>query len=166
MPNINSQPILLTFFCTIQCRPCSFIRPFTIITQPFSEKKCIIITTVDNNNKPFFCFVIRCEEGFDNRRVESIYSDMSSCKLSKTIVAVFCVLMLLVACLGTVTMVLVRKVRLLGRRPRIKKRIVVNKSITPLTSCRPPQQQQNQQCEITIENCCNMNICETVSRTF
>lgn len=44
------------------------------------------------------------------------------------------------------------------RRPRIKKRIVVNKNVTPLTY-RP--QMNTEQCEITIENCCNMNICET-----
>lgn len=46
----------------------------------------------------------------------------------------------------------------LKRRPRIKKRIIVNKNITPLTY-RP--QPNTQQCEITIENCCNMNVCET-----
>lgn len=45
------------------------------------------------------------------------------------------------------------------RRPRIKKRIIVNKNVTPLTY-RP--QQPIEQCEITIENCCNMNVCETV----
>ncbi|KOC64648.1 Protein cueball [Habropoda laboriosa] len=45
------------------------------------------------------------------------------------------------------------------RRPRIKKRFVVSKGgVTPLTS--RPQLPDNQ-CEITIENCCNMNICET-----
>lgn len=45
-------------------------------------------------------------------------------------------------------------------RPRIKKTYVVRKNIspTPLTS-RP----STEQCEITIENCCNMNICDTVS---
>uniref|UniRef100_A0A182SYZ1 EGF-like domain-containing protein n=1 Tax=Anopheles maculatus TaxID=74869 RepID=A0A182SYZ1_9DIPT len=37
-------------------------------------------------------------------------------------------------------------------RPRITKKMVV----TPMTS-RPP----TTQCEITIENCCNMNVCET-----
>lgn len=47
----------------------------------------------------------------------------------------------------------------LKRRPRIKKRIIVSKNVTPLTD-RP---QQSEQCEITIENCCNMNVCETVS---
>nr|CAD7589615.1 unnamed protein product [Timema genevievae] len=44
------------------------------------------------------------------------------------------------------------------KRPRIKKRIIVNKNVTPLTS-RPVQ--PGEQCEITIENCCNMNVCET-----
>lgn len=48
----------------------------------------------------------------------------------------------------------------LKRRPRIKKRYIVNKSVTPLTY-RP--QSTTEQCEITIENCCNMNVCETVS---
>lgn len=45
-------------------------------------------------------------------------------------------------------------------RPRIKKTFVVQKKVsqTPLTS-RPIS---TEQCEITIENCCNMNICETV----
>lgn len=51
------------------------------------------------------------------------------------------------------------------KRPRIKKTFVVRKqarlnstSDTPLTN-RPLA---TEQCEITIENCCNMNICETV----
>lgn len=54
---------------------------------------------------------------------------------------------------------LATKVHTLRKRPRIKKRIVVNKPLAPIT-CRP---QSPEQCEITIENCCNMNICETVS---
>lgn len=43
-------------------------------------------------------------------------------------------------------------------RPKIKKTYVVHKNVTPLT-CRPT----TEQCEITIEDCCNMNICDTVS---
>lgn len=107
----------------------------------------------------------RCEE-YSNRQFEYSemsmlnHSEMPSCKLSKTMQALVVILSMFVISLGTFAVVLSRKVRSLGRRPRIKKRIVVNKSITPLT-CRP--QEQNQQCEITIENCCNMNICETVS---
>lgn len=50
--------------------------------------------------------------------------------------------------------VLITKILHLKKRPRIKKRIIMNKNVTPLTA-RPDQ------CEITIENCCNMNICET-----
>lgn len=52
------------------------------------------------------------------------------------------------------------KVYVLRKRPRIRKRIVVNKPLAPIM-CRP--QSPPDQCEITIENCCNMNICETVS---
>ncbi|XP_025405265.1 protein cueball [Sipha flava] len=90
----------------------------------------------------------------------SSHSDISQCKLRKSMFVVIFILTVLVASLGIITMILARKVRFLGRRPRIKKRIVVNKSITPLTYSRQPPE-QNQQCEITIENCCNMNICET-----
>lgn len=52
-------------------------------------------------------------------------------------------------------------------RPRIKKTFVVRNKMdqrkmnrTPMT-CRPAAEQ----CEITIEDCCNMNICDTVSFT-
>jgi hypothetical protein len=58
------------------------------------------------------------------------------------------------------TVVLLWRVRVLRKRPRIRKRVIVNKNVTPLTACHPLPQDQ---CEITIENCCNMNICETVS---
>ncbi|KAJ8877565.1 hypothetical protein PR048_022020 [Dryococelus australis] len=54
--------------------------------------------------------------------------------------------------------ILLLKICHLRRRPRIKKRIIVNKNVAPLTS-RPPS--SGEQCEITIENCCNMNVCET-----
>ncbi|KAH0815849.1 hypothetical protein GEV33_006942 [Tenebrio molitor] len=46
---------------------------------------------------------------------------------------------------------------LLRKRPRIKKRIIVNKNVPLTYRPQPPAEQ----CEITIENCCNMNICET-----
>ncbi|XP_076172918.1 low-density lipoprotein receptor repeat domain-containing protein cueball [Ptiloglossa arizonensis] len=63
------------------------------------------------------------------------------------------------AVLILVIIVLSYYVNKLRRRPRIRKRFVVSKGgITPLTS--RPQLPDNQ-CEITIENCCNMNICET-----
>lgn len=63
--------------------------------------------------------------------------------------------------LALVIIVLSYYVNKFRKRPRIKKRFVVSKGgVTPLTS--RPQLPDNQ-CEITIENCCNMNICETVS---
>uniref|UniRef100_A0A1B6CTF3 Protein cueball n=1 Tax=Clastoptera arizonana TaxID=38151 RepID=A0A1B6CTF3_9HEMI len=63
---------------------------------------------------------------------------------------------LLCVVLLILVLLLTKKVLTLRKRPRIKKRIIVSKNITPLT-CRP----QPEQCEITIENCCNMNVCET-----
>lgn len=84
------------------------------------------------------------------------FNDSVLNKLKDPIVMVFmffAILLLLVIIAMSVAMY---KMRL--RRPRIKKRIIVNKNVTPLT-CRP--QQNSEQCEITIENCCNMNICET-----
>ncbi|KAL0871733.1 hypothetical protein ABMA27_004239 [Loxostege sticticalis] len=82
-------------------------------------------------------FVMDCNQGWDNVRDPVI-----------VVLGVLCGL-LCVACT-----VLITKVLHLKRRPRIKKRIIVNKNVTPMTA-RPDQ------CEITIENCCNMNICET-----
>lgn len=46
--------------------------------------------------------------------------------------------------------------------PKIKRRYIVNKNPSTSMTERP----HAQQCEITIENCCNMNICETVSIYF
>lgn len=45
-------------------------------------------------------------------------------------------------------------------RPKIRKKYVVHKNIEPLTY-RPT----TEQCEVIIEDCCNMNICETVSQS-
>jgi len=74
-----------------------------------------------------------------------------------------------VASLSLVALI-VHRLRLMykPKRPHIKKTFVVRKqarhnssSDTPLTN-RPLA---TEQCEITIENCCNMNICETVCHT-
>lgn len=55
--------------------------------------------------------------------------------------------------------------RIRNIRPRIKKRFIMKKNPKQQElSSRPlGQPSSNDQCEITIENCCNMNICETVS---
>jgi len=74
----------------------------------------------------------------------------------------YAVVALLAFCsvLMVVVAVLSKRVLELRRRPRIKKRIIVNKNVTqPMTS--RPTSPDGGQCEITIENCCNMNICET-----
>lgn len=43
-------------------------------------------------------------------------------------------------------------------RPKIKKTYVVRKNVTPMTYRPTP----SERCEITIENCCNMEYCDTV----
>lgn len=55
-----------------------------------------------------------------------------------------------------ITLVVVKKMNK-QLRPKIRKKYVVHKNIEPLTS-RP----MTEQCEVIIEDCCNMNICETV----
>lgn len=66
---------------------------------------------------------------------------------------------LLILSIMIIVCLLIYVIKVRKLRPRIKKRIIVNKNITPLTY-RP--QPTTEQCEITIENCCNMNVCETV----
>lgn len=84
-----------------------------------------------------------------------------SCKesvLNKTAMFVSCSVVVSLA----LVFIIVKTIRHVYKplRPRIKKTYVVHKNVspTPLT-CRP----STEQCEITIENCCNMNICDTVS---
>lgn len=81
------------------------------------------------------------------------------------------ILIISLMCFGAfavlVIAVLARRICILRRRPTIKKRIIVNKTVksqTPMT-VRPNSTSPTEQCEITIENCCNMNICETVRRS-
>lgn len=50
---------------------------------------------------------------------------------------------------------------MLRKRPRIKKRFIGSKTVTPTPLTNRPGPATDQ-CEINIENCCNMNICETV----
>ena len=68
------------------------------------------------------------------------------------------------AVLFTVVLIVVMVLSALRRwykplRPKIKKTYVVRKNVTPMTYTPTP----TERCEITIENCCNMEYCETVS---
>ncbi|XP_043493969.1 protein cueball [Polistes fuscatus] len=95
----------------------------------------------------------RCNE--NNHTSEKMINQNENCQ-SKTLIFVLIGLIVVLIILIVVMSFYLNKLR---RRPRIKKRFVVSKSgVTPLTS--RPQLTDNQ-CEITIENCCNMNICET-----
>jgi hypothetical protein len=89
---------------------------------------------------------------------------------------VFLALVAFCAVLLVIALFLAYKVMKLRRLPRIKKRIIVSKGSVPLAAgcggvvrgrgspggSGSPIVEEQQQCEITIENCCNMNVCETV----
>jgi hypothetical protein len=79
-----------------------------------------------------------------------------SCMSSSILVVTFGVVFSLVLIL--IIVVVLRKLYK-PLRPKVKKTYVVRKNFTPLT-CRPGDG-TTEQCEITIEDCCNMNICET-----
>ncbi|KAI5720860.1 hypothetical protein M8J77_012616 [Diaphorina citri] len=94
---------------------------------------------------------IDLDNGTESLTITSHEDTASSSTVSTFILALGTICTLLVV----LVMYLSLRIHKLSKRPRIKKRIIVNKT-TPLTA-RP----QPDQCEITIENCCNMNICET-----
>lgn len=139
---------------------------------------CMLIFYTDlKHNAVIFCFILlhRCPSTVGTGQYDLLQLDNSSlsidtisraslsqsCKHRVTVsYSVMAVLVVACAVLLVATVALFRRVHLLRKRPRIKKRIIVNKNVTPLTDCSPLPQDQ---CEITIENCCNMNICETVS---
>lgn len=104
--------------------------------------------------------LLRCEEGrytlIENNSTN--YSDIENFEdrfKDPMFVVLFAFSSIMFFCVIVMSVMVCR----LRRRPRIKKRIIVNKNVTPLTY-RP--QPPAEQCEITIENCCNMNVCETV----
>ncbi|KAK0183108.1 hypothetical protein PV327_001178 [Microctonus hyperodae] len=97
-----------------------------------------------------FC---RCSERNSTNQEYNIFDYDSWVNLLITIFSI------IVGILTIIVIILSYFVNKYRRRPRVKKRFVVSKSgITPLTS-RP--QLPDDHCEIMIENCCNMNICET-----
>ncbi|XP_012231553.2 protein cueball isoform X1 [Linepithema humile] len=108
------------------------------------------VANVTNRVESFSEAPCRCTDA--NRTAERI---ISAGLENSTILPIF---VALTGLFLLTTVVLSYYVNKLRRRPRIKKRYVVGKGVTQLTS--RPQIPDNQ-CEITIENCCNMNICET-----
>ncbi|XP_047364111.1 protein cueball isoform X1 [Vespa velutina] len=98
------------------------------------------------------CGLICAENNYTSEKMLTLNENCESKTLLFVLIALIIVLIILI-------LVMSFYLHKLRRRPRIKKRFVVSKGgITPLTS--RPQLTDNQ-CEITIENCCNMNICET-----
>lgn len=102
-----------------------------------------------------FCLLFSCT-GSDHRNV--VMEPMCSNKALNTTTIIVSISVVLALCLVLIIVVLMRYYRK-PLRPKVKKTFTINKKIrsTPMTY-RPT----TQQCEITIEDCCNMNICDTV----
>ncbi|KAM3966373.1 low-density lipoprotein receptor repeat domain-containing protein cueball isoform 2-T2 [Aphomia sociella] len=151
-------------------------RPVCKCSEDYEGSRCETLKLVDNghkieqysfapNTEPCNCTQeqnISHSVGFSSetlRHDDVQYLEVSNCSDGWDPIRdpVIMVLGILCGLLCITCTVLVTRIMQLKKRPRIKKRIIVNKNVTPMTA-RPDQ------CEITIENCCNMNICETVDR--
>ncbi|XP_046397865.1 protein cueball [Ischnura elegans] len=123
-----------------------------------------------------------CPPSSNNNEVYSIgkgnantTTDSSSPTSYPIISPIFLVPVAICLVLLVIALFLAYKVMKLRRLPRIKKRIIVSKGSVPLAAgcggargrgspgggASSPIVEEQQQCEITIENCCNMNVCET-----
>lgn len=81
---------------------------------------------------------------------------------NNTIIIVLVVGVVLCLCLVLLIVLTVKRFYK-PERPRIKKTFVVRKQALPLdTTPFTNRPMATEQCEITIENCCNMNYCDTV----
>ncbi|XP_030380225.1 protein cueball [Scaptodrosophila lebanonensis] len=133
---------------------------------------CRILKYEPETNVPFGChdiceeLTLRTENGIDTYAIPR-FQQLELCRSPDTWRSSLILLFGggVVACLALIALI-VHGLRRIYKpaRPRIKKTFVVRKqartnssSDTPLTN-RPLA---TEQCEITIENCCNMNICET-----
>lgn len=88
---------------------------------------------------------------------ENVRREMINCPQNPNWTFVILAVCVSISLLLFLTILLVIKKINRPMRPRIRKKFVVHKNIEPLTY-RPT----TEQCEVIIEDCCNMNICETV----
>ncbi|XP_039755453.1 protein cueball [Pararge aegeria] len=130
-------------------------KPVCKCAHDFEGDRCetrkIIPTTIAPAIESCNCTAVTSGSKNEDAFVES---DVCSTGWDTVRDPILMVLGTLTGLLCLVCALLITKILHLKKRPRIKRRIIVNKNVTPLTA-RPDQ------CEITIENCCNMNICET-----
>ncbi|KAL6445082.1 hypothetical protein ACFW04_002173 [Cataglyphis niger] len=112
---------------------------------------CTIYCASNHSESPSASMMCRCMDLNQTAEKITFSDDFQSDILLPMFAALSAVFLVVIAGLSYY-------VNKLQRRPRIKRHYVVSKGVMPLTS--RPQIPDNQ-CEITIENCCNMNICET-----
>lgn len=87
-----------------------------------------------------------------------VQSEFTHCSSNSSYIYAICAVCITISLLLFLAILVVIKKFNRPLRPKIRKKYVVHKNIEPLTY-RPT----TEQCEVIIEDCCNMNICETVS---
>lgn len=118
--------------------------------EPNNIAEICVIYCASNRNESSN-IMCRCMDSNQTAERITLNDDFQSTTLLPIFAALTTILLIVIAGLCYY-------VNKLQRRPRIKRHYVVSKGVMPLTS--RPEIPDNQ-CEITIENCCNMNICET-----
>ncbi|KAK3913852.1 Protein cueball [Frankliniella fusca] len=141
----------LSKLCQIYCNSDLALVP----VQPGLDVQSLCVCPSDGEKKNQLnetAYVVRNEMS-----QMSLKKDSSVIESNTALLIVFgciCLLLLLAVILLTY------KVMMLRKRPRIKKRFIGSKTVTPTPLTNRPSPATDQ-CEINIENCCNMNICET-----
>lgn len=143
--------------------------PVCMCPEGFYGNRCTKSTVTDNLCRKFCNGVMDSEDQqeeytfckcsmFTNTAPQTLYveeNDISHYFDDPIFVGMLCIIFLamLVCIVLTVCIIQIRK----RPAPRIRRRYIVNKNVSSLTERPHP----TEQCEITIENCCNMNVCET-----
>uniref|UniRef100_A0A6P7FUE3 Protein cueball n=1 Tax=Diabrotica virgifera virgifera TaxID=50390 RepID=A0A6P7FUE3_DIAVI len=158
---LNSGECIIT--SSMNTPTCSCLQGFIGNRCEYNEEICDLYC---NNQKDSgfpdeFEIMCRCSYNYSDRNHSSpLQSSLQSQTdiLSKFQDPVVYLTVIILVCVVVIIGMLIYIHIVQKKRPRIQKRIIVSKNVTPLTY-RP--QPNTEQCEITIENCCNMNICET-----
>lgn len=116
-----------------------------------SEKEIIVSTELPAN-------LLEKSEEEKEVRSELRHCPQNSVNVAYIILAVCITISLLIF------LVILTVIKKINRplRPKIRKKYVVHKNMDQSLTYRPT----TEQCEVIIEDCCNMNICETVRKSF
>ncbi|KAK9891311.1 hypothetical protein WA026_014553 [Henosepilachna vigintioctopunctata] len=137
----------------------------SVITDKLCDVYCSQESRLEHNNDPEYTYCKCSRRSYvnvmDNQSPQALLSTSNSSNFvnyfqDPVFITMICITFTVLAMCLFLTIYILHLRR--KPMPRIKRRYIVNnKNSTSMTE-RP---QHPEQCEITIENCCNMNVCET-----